>query len=162
MLILCYTIKKTGGNTLYQTENLRELTRILERNLDTLNVSDCCKCSVTTAQCHALVEIGRRKNSMLKDLANILQIDISTASKVVEELVQKGLVLREPSSLDRRRVQLNITPKGKNIFQNIETDMNHIFDEVLSLLDPTEQTQVLIGLRKFNQAIEKWNIQKNR
>lgn len=144
------------------SKRFRELTRVLERNLELINSGDCSLCDVTTAQCHTLVEIGRNQDSMLKDLAAILQIDVSTASKVVEELVKKGYVRREPSSKDRRSVQINLTAKGWDIFDQIERDMDHIFESILTYIEPTKQNDFLNFISLYNEAIENWKEDKER
>jgi len=144
------------------SKDLREATRILERNLEDINSSDCCLCNVNTAQCHTLVEIGRKSDSMLKDLAATLRIDVSTASKIVEELVKKDLVTREPSKSDRRSIQLNLSDKGKQIFHQIEKDMDYIFNEIIEFIDPTERDTVLQSITLYNQAIEKCKNEKQR
>lgn len=144
-------------NKIYE---LREVTRILERNLECINSSDCCLCSISTIQCHTIVEIGRKKDSMLKDLAATLRIDVSTASKIVEELVKKELVIREPSKLDRRSVQINLSDKGIQIFSQIEDDMDMIFNEIFSYIDPTEHDTLLRSMSRYNRAIEQWKADK--
>ena len=143
-----------------KSKSLRESTRILERNLEGINSSDCCLCSASTAQCHALVEIGRSKDSMLKDLAATLRIDVSTASKIVDELVKKNLVLREPSASDRRSVQINLSPSGTEIFNRIEKDMNGIFRDILAYINPSECDMVMQSLSIYNHAIEQWKAAK--
>ena len=143
-----------------RSKEFREVTRILERNLTSMNSTYCCLCNVSTAQCHTIVEIGRKKDSMLKDLAAILRIDVSTASKVVEELVKKGLVKREPSSSDRRSVQINLSDEGKLIFEQIEGDMDTVFNEVFGFIEPTKQDEFLYSISLYNQAIEKWKATK--
>jgi putative acetyltransferase len=149
-----------GGILVSKSKELREVTRSLEKNLECINSSDCCLCSVNTAQCHTIVEIGRTKDSMLKDLATTLRIDVSTASKIVEELVKQELVIREPSKLDRRSVRINLSDKGKQIFEQIENDMDLIFDKIFTYIDPTEHDAILHSMSLYNQAIEHWNADK--
>lgn len=140
-----------------KVKEFRELTRNLERNLELLNKSDCCLGGITSAQCHALVEIGRQKDLMLKDLATILRVDVSTTSKVVEELVKKELVIREPSRVDRRSVQINLTQTGYCLFNQIESDMNQIFEQVFMLVEEKEREGLLQALKSYNEAIEKFS-----
>jgi len=45
------------------------------------------------------LEIGRKANISVKELAEILRLDKSGISRTVEELVQKGYVERKPSNL---------------------------------------------------------------
>lgn len=137
-----------------KVKRFRELTRILERNLELLNTSDCCLGNITSSQCHSLVEIGRQQDMMLKELASNLRVDVSTASKVVEELVKKELVLREPSKLDRRSVQINLTTKGRILFDRIECDMNQLFEQIFLQMEENERDILLGSLNNYNKAIE--------
>ena len=113
----------------------REYTRDLERNLENMNQSDCCQCNVNTLQCFLVVEIGRQPGICIKDLAQTLKIDKSGISRAIEELVQKGFVLREPSKADRRSVVLTLTKDGAARFNKIENDMYEKFKRVFSYIE---------------------------
>ena len=133
----------------------REYTRRLERNLENMNTSDCCQCSVTTSQCFFVVEIGRNPGICVKDLANVLKLDKSAVSRTVEELVQKGYVVREASKTDRRSVVLTLTKEGQDRFKKIENDMYKKFKSVFSYIPKDKQGQVLEALKLYNEACEK-------
>lgn len=133
----------------------REYTRELERNLDNMNTTDCCKCLVTTSQCFLVVEIGRSPGICVKELAKVLKLDKSAVSRAVEELVQKGFVIREPSKTDRRSVVLTLTKEGEARFNKIENDMYDKFKEVFSRIPKDKQDQVLEALRIYNEACDK-------
>lgn len=93
-------------------------------NLGNINKSDCCCCGISDTQCFILVEIGRKPDISVKELAGILRLDKSGISRMVEELVQKEFVERKPSKEDRRYVVLNLTVKGSERFNQIENNMN--------------------------------------
>lgn len=133
----------------------RERTRELERNLESLNSSDCCKCNVNTSQCFLVVEIGRSPGICVKELAELLKMDKSAVSRSVEELVQKGYVLREPSKKDRRSVVLTLTDEGLKRFHAIETDMDQKFANVFAMIPKEQQSQVLEALTIYNEAVKK-------
>lgn len=107
-----------------QVKLFRENTRRLEMNLGNINKSDCCCCGISDTQCFILVEIGRKPDISVKELAGILRLDKSGISRMVEELVQKEFVERKPSKEDRRYVVLNLTVKGSERFNQIENNMN--------------------------------------
>lgn len=138
-----------------KVKKFREYTRALERNLENMNRSDCCQCSVTTSQCFLVVEIGRNPGICVKDLAKELKLDKSAVSRTVEELVQKGYVIREPSQTDRRSVVLTLTEVGQAHYRTIENDMNEKFRKVFSRIPKDKQEQVLEALRLYNEACEK-------
>ncbi len=133
----------------------REYTRELERNLENMNQSDCCQCNVNTLQCFLVVEIGRQPGICIKDLAQNLKLDKSGISRAVEELVQKGFVLREPSKKDRRCVILTLTKDGETRFEKIENDMHEKFKKVFSFIEKDKQDMVLEALQLYNAAFLK-------
>ncbi len=140
---------------MYKVKMFRERTRELERNLEKMNRSDCCQCSVTTSQCFLVVEIGRNPGICVKELANVLKLDKSAVSRAVEELVQKGFVIREPSKADRRSVVLTLTEEGEARFNKIENDMYEKFKKVFARIPKDKQEQVLEALQIYNEACEK-------
>ena len=135
-----------------QAKLLRENTRILECHLGNINKTDSCCCGISEPECFVLVEIGRKPNVSVKELAEILQLDKSGVSRTVEELVQKDYVERKPSTEDRRFVVLNLTLKGKERFEKIENGMNRKFKEILDKIPVDKREQVIEALELYNVA----------
>jgi DNA-binding MarR family transcriptional regulator len=138
-----------------QAKLLRENTRILECHLGNINKTDSCCCGISEPECFVLVEIGRKPNISVKELAEILRLDKSGVSRTVEELVQKDYVERKPSTEDRRFVVLNLTLKGKERFEKIENDMNRKFKEILDKIPVDKREQVIEALELYNAACGK-------
>lgn len=137
-----------------QVKLFREYTRMLEMHLANINQSDCCCCEISDAQCFTLVEIGRKPNISIKELAEILRLDKSGISRTVEELVKKDLVERKPSQKDRRYVVLTLTERGNKRFQKIESNMNDKFAAILERIPKEKRQQVLEALELYNAACE--------
>jgi DNA-binding MarR family transcriptional regulator len=70
---------------------------------------------LTGPQLWALWELGRAGPCALKELAERMKLDSSTVVGVVDRLVLKGLVVRNPDPQDRRRISLVPTVKGREI-----------------------------------------------
>ena len=137
-----------------QVKLFRENTRRLEMNLRNINKSDCCCCGISDTQCFILVEIGRKPDISVKELAGILRLDKSGISRMVEELVQKEFVERKPSKEDRRYVVLNLTVKGSERFNQIENNMNIKFKSILDRIPEEKRNQVIEALELYNVACE--------
>lgn len=137
-----------------QVKLFRENTRRLEMNLGNINKSDCCCCGISDTQCFILVEIGRKPDISVKELAGILRLDKSGISRMVEELVQKEFVERKPSKEDRRYVVLNLTVKGSERFNQIENNMNIKFKSILDRIPEEKKNQVIEALELYNVACE--------
>ena len=137
-----------------RSKELRELTRKIERSLQKLNCSGMCSEKVTLTQCHALVEIGRIQNTSLKDLAQRLDLDASTVSKTVENLVKRKLVSRMPLKENRRMVAIQLTAGGLEVFRRIEEDMDRRFRQVMDRIPEEKLASVLKALEIYNRALE--------
>jgi DNA-binding MarR family transcriptional regulator len=92
-------------------QNLRRIVKALEEYSRSVEK----RFDLTGPQLWALWELGRTGPCALKDLAERMKLDSSTVVGVVDRLVLKGLVLRNPDPQDRRRISLAPTSKGEEI-----------------------------------------------
>lgn len=134
---------------------LRELIRVLVRNLGILEKSDASCCGVTISQCHAIVEIGRSGEISLNELAELLVLDKSTMSRTINKLVEDGLVIRELDPEDRRYVKIKLTDKGVKIFKNIEESMDRYYKAIFNSIPEEKKEQVLDSLKLLIEAVNK-------
>lgn len=131
---------------------LRELIRVLVRNLGILEKSEATCCGTTVAQCHAIVEIGRAKEMSLNELAELLTLDKSTMSRTTNNLVESGLVIRELHSEDRRYVTIKLTEEGNEVLQSIEGSMEQYYKSIFSSIPEDKREQVLESLQLIIDA----------
>jgi DNA-binding MarR family transcriptional regulator len=106
------------------------------------------------AQCHALVEIGRARAISLNALAALLNLDSSTASRTVQNLVSAGLARRGPDPQDRRAVIIELAPEGESLFRKVEFNMTDQFETVWSRIPHEKQEQVLESLSLLIDAMD--------
>ena len=132
---------------------LRELIRVLVRNLGVLEKSDASCCKVTISQCHAIVEIGRVEEISLNELAELLTLDKSTISRTINKLVEDSLVIRELHPEDRRYVTIKLTDNGKKIFKNIEGTMGKYYKDIFMSIPENKREQILDSLRLLTEAV---------
>ncbi|MDF2949741.1 MAG: transcriptional regulator [Sedimentibacter sp.] len=139
------------------SEILRELIRILVRDLGVLEKSDASCCGVSIAQCHAIVEIGREGKISLVDLANMLGLDKSTMSRTINNLVESELVHRDLDMENRRYVNIQLTEKGIVVFRNIEETMDEYYKSIFNTIPEGKRSQVLECLEILKEAVENNN-----
>ena len=147
----CCKMEIPGGK-----EQLREIIRLLGRIIGALNNSEMSCCGVTLAQCHTIAEIGRKKSVSLVELAKILNLDNSTASRTVNNLVNSGLVRREENPDDRRYILISLTGPGMNIYKSIEDNMKSCFSSIYDCIPEDKRLQVLESLRILSDAIVRY------
>lgn len=59
------------------------------------------------------------KRVTINDLAQQLLIKHNSAVELVDRLAHEGLVVREPSSADRRKVELRLTSRGRTVLAKL-------------------------------------------
>jgi DNA-binding MarR family transcriptional regulator len=76
---------------------------------------------LSVPQFRALVLIDRFPEASLSAIAEHLGSTLPSASRLMTGLVDKGLVVRESATDDRRRVTLLLTPRGKSVLSAAQT-----------------------------------------
>ncbi len=135
--------------------SLRELFRITVRNIGLLERDDASCCGVTTSQCHALVEIGRLGSITLIDLAQQLNLDKSTLSRTINNLVESGLVIREQDLNNRRYVNIQLTEEGGQLYHTIEDSMDDYFRKIMREIPVEKHSQVNESVGFLLESVKK-------
>ncbi len=74
---------------------------------------------ITVAQLRVLLGLRTLGSSPMSSIAESVGVVPSTATGIVDNLVGKGLVLRDPDPNDRRRVICRLSPEGKDLTNGI-------------------------------------------
>lgn len=136
------------------SESLRELLRTLIRKLGILEKTEFSCCDITISQCHAIVEIGRKDEISLNELADVLGLDKSTMSRTINNLVEGSLVTREIHSGDRRYITITLTNQGRKLFNDIESSMGEYYSNILDKIPEEKRDQVLESLELLVEAVK--------
>jgi DNA-binding MarR family transcriptional regulator len=107
---------------------------------------------LTVTQLKSLFLIADKGSTNFKKLAEALQVTPSNVTRIVERLVERGLVSRTENTEDRRMLMLQATDKGRSLLQSIrETSMKHMTG-TLDLLSVKELSSLAEGLSAFIRA----------
>jgi DNA-binding MarR family transcriptional regulator len=98
--------------------------------------------SVTMAQMRVLMLLATRAETRMSELAGALGVSLSTASGLVDRLVESHLVGRHTDDADRRQVLVSLTPDGAAFLDHFqELGLAHL-RELLAHLSPTDVAAV--------------------
>lgn len=136
---------------------LRDSIRRLERCLGMLDDKRLSCCGISLAQCQALVEVGRAGQISLNELAHLLDLENSTISRTVNNLVNSDLLRRDVDQHDRRYVSISLNDSGQKVFGELEEAMSRYFKNVFNAIPEDKREQVLESLRILLEAFEKSN-----
>jgi DNA-binding MarR family transcriptional regulator len=89
--------------------------------------------------------IGFKENCTMKHVVDYLKIAPSTATGRIEKLVEDQYVIRKNSPKDRRLVELHLTDKGIEIFEELKEYHENLLKSLLNHCTQ-EEKEVLFGL----------------
>lgn len=138
-----------------QYKKLREFVAALANRLGLLEEAEFSCCGITLAQCQTLVEIGRAGSLSLGELSGRLNLDNSTLSRTVNNLVEKNLCERETNPADRRYVAIRLTEGGNELFESIEQGMNKYYEAIYNAVPEDKRAQVLESMELLLEAVTK-------
>ena len=90
---------------------------------------------------------------MLKDIAGKLSLSCSSVSVMVDAMVQRGILEREVSREDRRKVLIRISEKGMEFPRIYENYFNGLCAEFSSSQDPEDMRVFTAVLEKFTKFL---------
>jgi DNA-binding MarR family transcriptional regulator len=100
------------------------------------------KLGVTYPQYLVLVVLWERGPQGVGDLAAALRMDFGTLSPMLKRIEAKGLITRQRSPADERRVQVDLTPEGTALRERTEQMLGEFYcflnmplDELFDLRD---------------------------
>jgi DNA-binding MarR family transcriptional regulator len=92
-----------------------------------------------------------RGNSLVSEIAKLHGVSQAAMSKMVQGLVEKGWVEREPQQDDRRQVKLKLSVKGNSFYQQTRKKAQNSIQEKIEGISK----QDLFHLEKGLEALEK-------
>lgn len=106
----------------------------------------------TIAQYRALVVLASRGPQRMVDLAEALDVAPSTAGRMCDRLVRKGLVRRHRARGDRRAVLVSVTAAGRHVVDEATSRRRALIADILGRLPAAAQQSVAEAFREFAEA----------
>ncbi|WP_176012277.1 MarR family winged helix-turn-helix transcriptional regulator [Victivallis sp. Marseille-Q1083] len=91
----------------------------------------------------------------LKILSEHLKITAAAASEMVENLVQKGVLKRTPSSNDRRAISLALSDEAQDFIRRRQNGFDSVTADFLNSNGKEENLQLFNLLEKFNKQLSR-------
>lgn len=133
-------------------DTLREGARQLVRELKV--VSGCGLLpEVSLSECHVLLELDRRGRLTASDLSDILVLEKSTVSRVVQRLIKRGWIQRSTCTQDRRRLPLELSQDGRRQVQDLDGRADAEVGLALEFLPAEAPAQIAASLKQYARAL---------
>ena len=137
---------------LNQTDHLMgKLHRSLRRNYD----RQLKNFGLTPCQFDVLLSLWGEDGIVLSELGRRVSRDSPTITGVVDRMEKKMLLKRTRDEGDRRVVKVVLTPKGKNMQDQLSTTKKRILEKITNNLSLQEIQQLVTLLEKMMRNVER-------
>ena len=91
----------------------------------------------------------------MRDLADTLRVDASTATRAVQRLVDRDLAERATDERDARCVHVGATDAGRELYDEIVTSRREGMFELLADFTPAERRTLADGMEKLVASLDR-------
>ncbi|HVH37803.1 MAG TPA: MarR family transcriptional regulator, partial [Sphingomicrobium sp.] len=126
-------------------ETAHALRRAFDRRAVTLGV--------TRAQWKVLFRLSRTPGLRQVELADMLDVEPITLSRIIDRLQEAGLVERVADPADRRAWRLQVTDKAQPLIAKLRKLAEVLVDEAFAGITPDEIATMRINLQKIRDNL---------
>lgn len=112
--------------------------------------------NLSPQQWRVLRILSERDNLDATELALICHLLLPSVSRIIRNLESRDLIHRVPDPGDQRRSLISITPRGRQLFDELARHSESRYDEIEQLLGPKKVDQLYALLK---ETIEKLSAQ---
>lgn len=87
------------------------------------------------------------------ELHEILSVEKSTTTRLVQPLVRQGLLIREKSNRDSRAVNLRLTEKGESVLGNVWACLSRFVEGIRRGIPEGKRSEVFESVKTFLNAM---------
>jgi len=134
--------------------SLRRVTRAIDLHSKHLMKT----AGLTAPQMLILQTLRDKGDAIISDVANQVSLSQATVTSILDRLEKRGLVTRERSSLDKRKVFACLTDAGNDLIRNAPMPLHDYFIRQFSDLQDWEQTYIISALQRVAHMMDAQHI----
>jgi MarR family 2-MHQ and catechol resistance regulon transcriptional repressor len=138
-----------------QAERLYEAFSELVRRYQFRDRDQICCHGLSVSQCYTLDALAEEDSLTMGELTAKLCLKISSATRVVDPMVERGWVRRIDDPNDRRICRVQATAKGRQLMAKVKSDLVHEHEHVLRNVPPESREAVIQAMIDLLAAVEK-------
>lgn len=109
----------------------------------------------TSSQCYILLEIYKHQSLSINEISEKMHLEISTITRIMNNLVRDELIFRKKSIYDKRVVEAVLTEKGKEGAMQLQKSIENYYKDVISNLPRGHVREVMDAVELLVTALEK-------
>ena len=113
---------------------------------------------LTAPQMLILQTLRDQGDAIISDVANHINLSQATVTSILDRLEKRGLVMRERSQQDKRKVYACLTDAGSELIRNAPMPLQDYFIRQFSDLQDWEQTHIISALQRVAHMMDAQHI----
>lgn len=109
----------------------------------------------TSSQCYIVLEIYKHETLSVNEISEKMCLEISTITRIMNNLVRDGFVFRKKSIYDKRVVEAVLTDSGKEAAVKLQKSISNYYKDVISNLPRGHVREVMSAVELLVTALEK-------
>lgn len=108
---------------------------------------------VTSSQGGTILAIPVDKSLKMNELSAVIGVDTSTMTRMINQLVDKGLVTRKAGEKDRRHVYISLTDAGLKLRKELAEALDKFYQDSLERIPEDKRDWIIDSIVTVNNAI---------
>lgn len=113
---------------------------------------------LTAPQILLLQAIRKKEGGTIGELASEVSLSQATVTNILDRLEKRGLIYRERSTVDRRKVHACLTDEGIGVLRDAPMPLQDQFARQFGDLQEWEQTMILAALQRVAHMMDAGHI----
>lgn len=101
-----------------------------------------------------LYALNRQGSLTIGQLAQAIKLSQATVTSILDRLLRRGLIERQRSELDRRKVYISLSERGRDTLAKAPTPLQQHFISAYSELEDWEQTLILSSVQRIAHMMD--------
>ena len=108
------------------------------------------------SQSSALLAIDSQKEISQREIATRLHLQPASVVSLIDELERLKLVIRKPTSFDRRKYNITLTPEGKTLACKIRLEASQLENFLREKLGSNKAEKFFLTIENISLYIDEW------
>lgn len=108
----------------------------------------------TSSQCYIMLEILKCGTLSINEISEKMKLEISTVTRIMDNLVRDQLIVRNRSARDKRIVEAALTDEGEHEAVKLRDGIRDYYKQVISRLPPGHVREAMNAVELLLTAVE--------
>jgi DNA-binding MarR family transcriptional regulator/N-acetylglutamate synthase-like GNAT family acetyltransferase len=136
-----------------RVEIVRRFNRFYTRQIGLLN-EGLLDSPFSLTEVRALYELAHREHQTAADLCRELGLDAGYASRILRSFEKQGLIEKKNSARDARQSLLNLSRKGRKVFEPLDGRSDVQVSKMLNTLSPAKQGNLIHAMQTIESVLD--------